>query len=254
MNERRMEGATAIITGAARDGIGRASAIALANDGAEVVLVDIQGLEDSMAAVREAGGTGKAYRVNVVDEAAVRDFYAQVKTDHPPVRALVNAAGIHREKDVPWRNLTEAIFDETMKVNTWGAVLMSQGVVPLMIAHGQGGAIVHISSLAARFGGRSVGAAYSMSKGALSVFSKIIAVQEGKSKIRSNSICPSPVNTDMIKEFAEAVVERMIAATPLGRIIQPQEVAEVVLHYATDRSGMTTGTTYDLNGGQYIAP
>ncbi|MBM3522285.1 MAG: SDR family oxidoreductase [Alphaproteobacteria bacterium] len=239
---------TAIITGAVA-GIGRAIAGRLAAGGYAVACVDVADPMPTVAAVRDAGGEAQGFVCDVRKEDAVASTIAAIAAWRSPVRALVNCA---------------APFDPTIKLvdtplERWqivldvcltGTFLMCRGAVPEMIKAG-GGAIVSISSNMGHVGG--IGRTpYCTAKAGLINFGRALALELAPHKIRVNSVSPGGVLTERVIRrhgSPEAAIRNSSPSHPMGRIAQPEEIAEAVWFLVSDASSFTTGTDLLVDGG-----
>jgi NAD(P)-dependent dehydrogenase (short-subunit alcohol dehydrogenase family) len=249
-------GKTAIVTGAAA-GIGRHIALRLAQDGAHLLVADIQDGAATVDAVRAVGGQADYLKCDVSEESAVQAFAAQVRerTDH--VDILVNNAGINGEArlilDMPL-----AAWERTLRVNLTGTMLVVREIAPLMISGG-GGRIVNVASNVARRGLPFRGD-YVASKWALLGMTQTLALELVGHGIRVNAVCPGPVEGDRIEQVMEmhALAEGRTLAdvrrawseeTPMKRLIEPDEVAAVVRFLVGDESSAMTGQALNVTGG-----
>jgi 3-oxoacyl-[acyl-carrier protein] reductase len=233
---------TLIVTGAAA-GIGRAIACALATDWPRIALVDLDAarLDDSVAAVREAGAEAAVFCADLAQANAADSVVDAVRRRFGPIGGLVNNAGIL--KQVPLSDTDCADFDLTVAVNLRAPHLLIRSVAPDMIAAGMG-AIVSLGSSAGKTGGSSSQGVYGMSKAGVICLTKSWARALAPHGIRVNSVSPALIATDMIRGL-----EQFASAVPLGRLGQPGEVAEAVAFLMSDRAGFITGEDIDVNGG-----
>jgi 3-oxoacyl-[acyl-carrier protein] reductase len=240
----RLDGRVALVTGASR-GIGRAIALALAEQGAKVAVNYVSRDGDAEAvvgAIRANGGTAVAVRADVSTAAEVDAMIASVTAQLGAVDILVNNAGIALRRDV--YDLTEADFDRTMAVNLKSAFLCTQAVVPGMRERGWG-RIVNISSGAAR-GGGVIGAHYNASKAGMEGLTRGYAARLAQAGITVNVVAPSLIETEMATSFPADVATRI----PVGRMGTPEEVAQVVVMMVANP--YITGQTVPVNGGTHF--
>jgi 3(or 17)beta-hydroxysteroid dehydrogenase len=253
-----LEGRVAVVTGAA-SGIGRAAALRLAQAGARVVAADLD--EAGEATAREIGASGAEAlfaRLDVTDEAAWRRTLEAAVGRWTRLDCLVNGAGISIT-----RSVTELSLDEwrrVLSVNLDGVFLGTKHAVAAMRRAGKGGSIVNVSSASGLVG--SPGAsAYCASKGGVRLFTKAVALECAKDGIRVNSIHPGAVRTPMWEKAecwpqlvakagsADAAYRVLEAATPVGRMADPAEIADAIFYLASDASRFVTGSELVIDGG-----
>jgi len=246
---RRLEGKTALVTGAG-SGIGRAVAHLLAREGAHVVATDIdRGAVENTAA--QAGGAVTPLAHDVTDPGGWDRAVAAAVEAHGGLSVLVNNAGIAPkatiEQETPegWRRVHEVCLDSVY--------LGCHAALPAMAESG-GGSIVNISSVAA-LRGVAVYAAYCSAKAGVHMLTKTIALHCGRRgyNIRANSVHPGPIDTPILdpdrERFGQRAIDARAEAVPLGRIGRPEEVAHCVLFLASDESSFVNGTELVVDGG-----
>ena len=245
----RLGGRTAIVTGAA-SGIGRATALRLAADGAHVGCLDLaDGVDATVEEIVAAGGAAVAVRTNVGDPDSVGAAVATVEDAFGPVRILANVAGVlrfaHTHESDP------ADFDLQIAVNLKGPYLTARAVIPSMLEHG-GGAIVNVASSAGVFG-QAYLAGYAASKGGVSMLSRALAWEYSKAGIRVNAIAPGGVETPMTGhvEFPEGMDFDLIRkSTAHGfEMIKPEEPAALIAFLVSDEARAITGTVIPIDLG-----
>jgi NAD(P)-dependent dehydrogenase (short-subunit alcohol dehydrogenase family) len=248
----RLNDKVAVITGAA-SGIGRATALLFAREGAAVAVVDLDG-DGGQAVVQDivdGGGRAILLRCDVSEagdcQRAVRETVAILGG----LDILVNNAGIIRRTDV--LRTTEEEWDRVMAVNVKSIFLMSKRAIPIMAGRG-GGAIVNIGSGWGLVGGRNA-VAYCAAKGAVVNMTRAMALDHGAQRIRVNCVCPGDTDTPMLRDEARqlgtAEEEFLVEAAdrPLRRIGTPEDIAQAVLYLAGDASTFITGTALVVDGG-----
>jgi NAD(P)-dependent dehydrogenase (short-subunit alcohol dehydrogenase family) len=241
----RLDGKRALITGAGR-GIGLALAAALAEGGAEVVLVSRteEEVEAAADAIRSEGGNAQAAVLDVLDQAAVAAFFAA----RPPFHVLVNNAGTNRPK--PMHEVSESDYDAVLDLNVKSVFFVSQACVRQMLSSNVGGSLIHIGSQMGHVGGpnRSL---YCASKWALEGMSKAFALDLAAHGIRSNTIAPTFIETPMTRPFFEdaAFKAGVVARIKLGRLGRVEDLMGAVLYLASDASALMTGSSVVIDGG-----
>ena len=245
-------GKVAIVTGAAQ-GIGRAIAETLADNGASLGLVDLQAgaIDELAAALQGKSQNAVAVPTDVSSRAAVRQMVERVVAAFGTIHILVNNAGVLRNS--PVMEMPESEWDLVVDVCLKGAFLCSQAVLPIMVAN-RYGKIVNISSLAARSTSVLGGAAYTSAKAGLLGFSRHLAREVAPYGINVNAICPGATDTPMTRGGARDTrhFNEIGKGVPLGRWGLPQEQANAVLFLVSDAASFITGATLDVNGGQIM--
>jgi 2-hydroxycyclohexanecarboxyl-CoA dehydrogenase len=240
---------TAIVTGAG-SGIGRATALGLARDGANVVLGDLS-LERAQAVAKEISaidGTALPVQVDVADAALVRAMVATTIAEYGQVDILVSNAGW--DKVMPFVDTDEDLWDRVIAINYRGHLACAHAVVPHMVAAGSG-KIVLLASDAGRVGS-SGEAVYSGAKGAVVAFAKALARETARAGINVNAVAPGLTDTPMlanVSEGNERLMAAIIRSIPLGRVGTPDEVARAVLFLVSSDADYITGQTLSVNGG-----
>ena len=246
----RLAGRRIIITGAG-GGQGRAVAVRLAREGADLALVDVDAgdLEETRRAV-DAGRRVVAVAADVRDEAAVASVVVRAARELGGVDALYNNAGVYwPDRDATVDRLALDVWDDVMRVNATGVYLFCKHALPHLLASGRG-VIVNVASTAA-YAGDPDCHAYAASKGALLALTRSIAQRWGPDGLRAVTLCPGFVDTPMVG-FAvrdEPTAERIRGAVALRRIGRPEEVAAVAAFLVSDDAGYVTSCLVDVHGG-----
>ncbi len=248
----RLTGKVAVVTGASK-GIGAGIAKALGREGAKVVVnyaSDQAGAERVAAEIKQAGGEALVVGGSVAKGAEIDALFAEVKRAFGKVDVLVNNAGVFGM--VPLEALEEAEFDRQFNTNVKGLLFTTKAALPLFGE--EGGSVINVSSLVSKkgFPGNSI---YSATKGAVDAITRVLAVELGPKQIRVNSINPGLVTTEGstaagFTSGGESQFEKMVLAmTPLGRLGEPADVADVAVFLASSDSRWVTGSTIDTAGG-----
>jgi NAD(P)-dependent dehydrogenase (short-subunit alcohol dehydrogenase family) len=247
-------GKTAFVTGASR-GIGAATARALAEAGVARVVIHYnsyrEGAEATCAAVRAAGAEAAAIQADLGEEAGIESCLAALSQLAPEIDILVNNAG-SLVRRVAFAEYPPDLFDRVMRLNVKSAWRISQAVAPAMIAR-RSGVIVNVSSIAARNGGGPGATVYAAAKAAVSAMTKGLARELAPHGIRVNAISPGTVDNDFHRQFStREMLERVVAATPLGRLATNEEMADVIVFLCSNASRYIIGQTIEINGGMYM--
>lgn len=250
----RVRDKVAIITGAAL-GIGRATALLLAKEGAKVALVDMRDAEGKEVAkqITTEGGMAEYWHLDVAREAEVRSVFADIVKRFGRIDVLVNNAGI-AGANKPTHEITEEEWDKVQSVNVKGVFLCTKHAIPYLRQTGAG-SIINLSSIYGLVGAADV-PPYHASKGAVRLMTKTDALLYAKDNIRINSVHPGYIWTPMVEgvggEFAEGMeaFRRQIAALhPLGHIGEPDDIAYGILYLASNESKFVTGSELVIDGG-----
>ncbi len=239
-----------LVTGSSR-GIGRATAIRLAEAGHDVVVNYVE-REDAarqvVGQVEETGQQGLALEADVASRDAVRQMVREAEEVLGPIAILVNNAGIYRRVSVD--ELALARWERTLAVNLTGAFHCIQAVLPGMRKAGWG-RIVNISSQIA-IRGTDHGADYAATKAGLLGLTKAVALEAARDGITVNAVAPGTIETDIIADYSEADRQARNRRIPVGRIGLPEEVASMVSYLASEEARYITGATLHVNGGYLI--
>jgi 3-oxoacyl-[acyl-carrier protein] reductase len=244
----RLKDQVAIVTGGSR-GIGRAIARALGAEGARVALVYRGSKEAADSAAQEiaqAGGTAKAFQVDVTDAAAAERCVEQVLADWGRLDVLVNNAGIVR--DTLFVRMSPEEWDSVLATNLGGAVNFSRAAAQVMAFKQRRGRIINVSSVAAQY--HNPGQAnYAASKGAINSFTRALAVELAGRNVLVNAIAPGFIETDMSAAVRNKAGDRIAKAIPVRRLGQPEDIARVAVFLASDDSAYITGQVLTVDGG-----
>lgn len=248
----RLNGKVAVVTGASK-GIGAAVAKQLAADGASVVVnyaSSREGAEKVVAEITKAGGKALAVGGSVANEQDVQGLFDRVQKAFGKVDILVNNAGVYAF--APLDQVTADEYKRQYDTNVLGVLLATKAALPLFPA--EGGSIVNVSSVASTLA-PAAGSVYSGTKGAVDTITKSLAKELGPRKIRVNAVNPGVVITEGVKTAGIAgsdFEKEAVAATPLGRVGQPEDIAPPVAFLASDDSRWITGETIFVSGGAGI--
>ncbi|HUZ42069.1 MAG TPA: 3-oxoacyl-ACP reductase [Acidimicrobiales bacterium] len=251
----RLENKVAIITGAA-SGIGRATALRFAAEGAKVVVADLSKKEGTKLA---QAINGTFIEVNVADEESVKAMYAQAVKTYGGVDILFNNAGISPADDDSILTTDLDAWHRVQEVNLTSVYLCCKYGIPLLLERG-GGSIINTASFVAVLGSATSQISYTASKGGVLSMSRELGVQFARQGIRVNALCPGPVNTPLLQELFAKDPERAarrLVHVPVGRFAEPEEIAGAVLFLASDDSSFVTATTFLVDGGihgAYVTP
>jgi 2-hydroxycyclohexanecarboxyl-CoA dehydrogenase len=241
----------ALVTGGAR-GIGAAIATALADDGHQVAVADI---DDAQAKLTARETNGIAIHLDVTDSASVEAAATEIEQALGAPEILVNNAGWDELR--PFLQTDEQFWDRVLEINLKGCLRVTRRIVPGMLQSGWG-RIVNIGSDAARVGSTNE-AVYSGAKGGVVSFTKTLARELAKQQITANAVCPGPTRTPMLEQMAAAggaggdTIEALKRAVPMRRLAEPEDVAAAVAFLSSERAGFITGQTLSVSGGLTMA-
>jgi 2-keto-3-deoxy-L-fuconate dehydrogenase len=241
-----MNGKVVIVTGAG-SGIGRATSLLFAREGARVLAADVDGsaAEETCAL---AATTMLPAEADVSDEAAVAAMFQQCDEQLGAPAILANIAGVGSTTTAPDTSLE--VWERVFAVNSRGTYLCCKHAIPRMIASG-GGSIVNMASVAGLVGLRNR-AAYCASKGAVIALTRALAVDHVAERVRVNCICPGTVDSPWVRRLLDDAGESLdglVARQPIGRLGTPEEIAAAVLYVASDTAGFMTGSALVIDGG-----
>jgi NAD(P)-dependent dehydrogenase (short-subunit alcohol dehydrogenase family) len=244
---RRLEGRTAIVTGSA-SGIGAASALLFAAEGAHVVGLDRDagGNGRVIDQLHAAGGSGEALVLDLSDHAAVAATAAAIRTRHPRIDLLFNNAGLVVFQ--PAAEATDELWDEVVDANLRGAFMLTKELLSSLRA-APAGAVVNNASIDGLFG-HPLAPVYSIAKAGMVAMTRSLAYELGADGIRVNCIASGGIATPMIDAVPEVVQEDAKRQIALRRLGEPEEVARVALFLASEEASYVTGTTLSVDGGR----
>lgn len=256
MNEsREAPERTALVTGAGR-GIGRAIALALADDSRRVAIGDLdeRNAAETASMIEASGGAALALHLDVTDSDSVRAGIRRARADLGPIEILVNNAGWDELK--AFLETDEAFWDRIIEINFKGSLRLTHEVLPSMVERGWG-RVVNIGSDAGRVGS-SLESVYSGAKGGVIAFTKTIAREVARSGVTANSVCPGPTRTRLLEGMAESgggekLIQSLERAVPMRRLGEPEDVGAAVAFLASERAGFITGQTLSVSGGLTMA-
>jgi 2-hydroxycyclohexanecarboxyl-CoA dehydrogenase len=245
----------ALVTGGAR-GIGRAIALALAEDGRSVAVGDLletEARETASLAAQRHGVRGVAVALDVTDGGSVERAVQEAERELGPLDVLVNNAGW--DELLPFVETDEAFWDRVIEINFKGCLRTTRVVLPGMLERGFG-RIVNVASDAGRVGS-SFESVYSGAKGGVVAFTKTIAREAARAGVTANAVCPGPTRTPLLEGMAagerSGLIESLERAVPMRRLGEPGDVAAAVAFLASERAGYITGQTLSVSGGLTMA-
>ena len=252
----RLANKVALITGGG-SGIGKASCLAFAREGARVVVVDLK-KETAEATAKEIGENARAFAADVSKAKDAEAMVAFAEKTFGKLNVVFNNAGVFHAKDESVTNTPEDIWDMVIDINLKGVFFGCQYAVPALQRAG-GGSIINTASFVAVMGAAVPQIAYTASKGGVLAMTREIAVEFARQGIRANSLCPGPVETPLLAELLAdpARRQRRLVHIPIGRFARAEEMANAALFLASDESSYITGTTFLVDGGisaAYITP
>ena len=248
----RVQGLVAIVTGAA-SGIGEASAIRLAEDGAKVVCADLnlEGAEETANKILKAGGVANSFKIDIADSAQCDQLATDTLARYGSIDILVNNAGVNLPGT--FHEVPNEIIQRTLQVNVAGMMYLSRACIPQMLKQ-KSGSIINMSSINGLVSEPYL-AVYSASKGAVVMLTRGIALDYAKTGIRCNAICPGWVDTPINYAHADLlggikkVYDGISLFQPIGRPGEPREIAHLVLFLASDEASFITGSIISADGG-----
>ena len=245
----RLKDKVAIITGSAR-GIGQATALKFAAEGARVVVCDLdaKAVDEVVREIVARGGRAIGFTVNVADKAGIAAMVQGVMDKYGRIDVLVNNAGI--VDDALFRKMTDEQFERVIDINLKGTYNCARAVVDIMLAQNSG-VILNASSVVGIYGnfGQSN---YAASKFGVIGLAKTWARELGRKGIRANAVCPGFVETTILKSIPEKVMQSMVDRVPLGRLAKPEEIANTYAFLASDEASYINGAVIEVSGGMTV--
>ena len=248
----RLQDKVAVITGAG-SGMGRVAAQLFAGQGAKVVVAEFgeEAGAETVRLVESAGGSATFVRTDVSSEASAKGMIDHALSTFGRVDVLYNNAGVMPEADHSVIDTDVATWDQVMAVNVRGVFLGCKYAIPAMVEQGAG-SVINIASFVALLGCSVPQDAYTASKGAILSLTRSLAVQFGPKGVRSNAICPGPVETPLLMDWLvkdEKAKQIRLARNPTGRFGKPEEIVNMAIYLASDESRWTNGASLVVDGG-----
>jgi 3-oxoacyl-[acyl-carrier protein] reductase len=242
----RLSNKVSLITGAAQ-GIGQATALKFAQEGATVIVCDVKqaGVDETVAQCRALGATAEGFVMDVTQRAVVDDVVAQVKAKFGRIDVLVNNAGI--TQDARLQKMTVEQFDKVIDVNLRGVFHCAQAVVDGMVAQGSG-VILNASSVVGLYGNFGQ-TNYAATKFGVIGFTKTWSRELGPKGVRTNAVAPGFITTPMVAAMPEKVLQDLSAKVALRRMGKPEEIANVYAFLASDEASYINGEVIEVSGG-----
>jgi len=242
----RLRDKISIITGSAR-GIGRATALKFAAEGAHVVVCDLDqtSIDAVVKTITEQGGKASGFVVDVTDRSSIDAMVSAVIAEYGRIDTLVNNAGI--VQDARMINMTDDQFDKVIDVNLKGTYNCTKAVIDAMLMQ-QSGVILNASSIVGIYGNFGQ-TNYAASKFGVIGMAKTWAREFGRNGIRANAVCPGMIETDIIKGIPDKVLQTITDRVPLGRLGKPEEIANTYAFLASDEASFINGAVIEVSGG-----
>ncbi len=255
----RLKNKVALITGGS-SGIGRATCLLFAKEGAKVVVVD-QNEKDgkkTVRAIKKRGGKAAFFRADVAKEKHCQKMIAFAEEQFGALHILFNNAGIMHSDDGDTQSTSAHIWDLTMNINVKGVFLGCKYGIPAIRRAG-GGSVINTASFVAHLGAATPQIAYTASKGAVLALSRELAVIHARENIRVNALSPGPLRTKLLMKFlnTKAKKQRRLVHIPMGRFGEAEEMAKAALFLASEDASYVTGTEFLVDGGitaAYVTP
>jgi len=247
----RLKDRVALITGAG-SGIGRESALRFAEEGARIVVADVNdaGGKETVSMVNAAGGESIYVHADVSKGTEAEAMIATAESRFGRLDILFNNAGISHIDDDDAVHTEESVWDLTMAINVRGVFLGCKYGIPALQRAG-GGSIINTASFVAIIGAATPQLAYTSSKGAVLAMTRELAAIHARQNIRVNALCPGPLRTELLMKFlnTEERRQRRLVHVPMGRFGEAKEIANAALFLASDESSFVTGSTFLVDGG-----
>ncbi len=252
----RLANKVALITGGG-SGIGKASCLLFAREGAKVVVVDLK-KDTAEATAAEIGENARAFSADVSKAKDAESMIAFAEKTFGRLDIVFNNAGVFHPKDESVTDTPEDIWDMVIDINLKGVFFGCQYAIPALLRAG-GGSIINTASFVAIIGAAVPQIAYTASKGGVLAMTREIAVEFARKNIRANALCPGPVETPLLAELLAdpARRQRRLVHIPMGRFARAEEIANAALFLASDESSYVNGSTFLVDGGitaAYITP
>lgn len=255
----RLDGKIAVITGTAA-GIGRATALRFAEEGALIVGADVSEEDNAATAelVQDAGGKMISTTVDVTDDASVASLFRLAEEQFGRVDVVFNNAGVMLPGDDDATNTSDEVIDRTLAINVKGVIHGCRHGIPALRRAG-GGSIINTASFVASVGAATPQIAYTASKGAVVSLTRELAVVHAREGIRVNALSPGPLQTELLMSFLDTDEKRQrrLVHVPMGRFGRASEMANAALFLASDESSYVTGANLLVDGGltaAYVTP
>ncbi|MCB0600849.1 MAG: glucose 1-dehydrogenase [Saprospiraceae bacterium] len=255
----RLQNKVALITGGS-SGIGKAASLLFAEEGAQVMIADIDtpGGEALVDVIRQQGGQAAFVKADVSQPQDCENMIAAAEEIFGKLDILFNNAGIMDSQDDTAETTSVSTWDRTMNINVKGVWLGCKYGIPALRRAG-GGSIINVASFVAKLGAATAQLAYTTSKGAVLSMTRELAVIHARENIRVNALCPGPLRTELLMKFlnTEAKKQRRLVHIPMGRFGEAEEIAKAALFLASDDSSFMTGAELLIDGGitaAYVTP
>lgn len=245
----KLKNKVSIITGAGR-GIGHATALKFAREGAKVIVCDINQdwVDETVEEIQSAGGEAMGFKVDVTQKASITAMVKGVVEKHGRIDCLINNAGIVADSQL--KKMTEDQFDRVIEINLKGVYNCTKAVVDIMLEQ-RSGVILNASSIVGLYGNFGQ-TNYAASKFGVIGMVKTWARELGKKGIRANAVCPGFVETPILKSIPDKVLQAIKDRIPLGRLGTPADVANVYAFLASDDAAYINGAVIEVSGGAVI--